>query len=390
MSSQRTNKPGWIEAFITTQRIPRGSRLSAWLHGESMMGCRNEKPSAQGLRQISRPIPTARHHIENYSPAPRPVPLASPVNFSRPLADEQFLGSNDEGNAYIHPAFASPATVDSKIRDATKAHDHQTSTKHNIKKPTPVFFHSKDPRIRRKSIGTLVSGMLLIVVLTTCKSLFPFTLQSPKPNQSPSVDLAIATSNVVSTTTFHAVFIFFILLLTMIFAHFLIRLCMLSFCPNRRLSQKKTAHTHHHRNHHRQCHHQHHHHHHHHRRRHRHPHGLQSHPPNSPAPIFLLQDEEASLEGRESIDTDKNIPAPPPAYGWWRGSVRIDPQDLRCQNIEHSDLQQQTRSLVFAGSGHSPPSYTSGPLETSLHVESARPAPLFSRERLRGGGLRDV
>ena len=385
MSSQCANKPRWIEAFITTQRIPRGSRLSAWLHGESVMSRKNEKQSVGGMRQISRPIPTARHHIENYSPTLRPAPLASPLNFSRPLTDDPFFSSNHEDAAYIHPAFASPDSVDSKPRYINKAHHRPTLAKDGMQKPAPKFFRSKNPRIRRKSIGTLVSGTLLIIVLTTCKSLSPFIISSPKPNQPLPLDLAIATSNAVPTTTFHAIFILFILLLTMIFAHFLIRLCMLSFrAQPGAQTQTKKAHTHPHKHPHGR-------HRHHHHRRHRHPHGLQSHPPNSPSPIFLLQDEEASMEGRESVETDKDIAAPPPAYGWWRGSVRIDPEDLRYQNVEQSDLQQQTRSLVFAGSGHSPPSYTSGPLETSLHVEAARPAPLFSGQGPRGGGrVRDV
>ena len=105
--------------------------------------------------------------------------------------------------------------------------------------------------------------------------------------------------------------------------------------------------------------------------------------------MLLIQDEEASINGRESVDTDKDLPAPPPAYGWWRGSVRIDPEDVRYRNLEQSDLQQETRSLVFAGSGHRPPSYTSDPVDDV--AEPARPPPLScGRRGLRGGVVRDV
>ena len=57
------------------------------------------------------------------------------------------------------------------------------------------------------------------------------------------------------------------------------------------------------------------------------------------APVFLHARQDSNTE----IDIEKALPAiPPPAYGRWRGSIRID-------NPERVDLQQLTRELVMAG-----------------------------------------
>ena len=181
MLLHRINNSGWIKAVIATQRIPPGSRLSAWLHGESVMDRDSEGQQAHGAQHMSEKdvesMPTARHHFENYSPAHRSPasphcmvdPLGSPINFSRPITHDLFVDIHHQHDSYVHPAFASPAIMESPKNQA-KAHNQRPTAKHNLKATAPAFFHSKDPRIRRKSIGTLVSGTLLIIVLTTCKT----------------------------------------------------------------------------------------------------------------------------------------------------------------------------------------------------------------------------
>ena len=184
------------------------------------------------------------------------------------------------------------------------------------------------------------------------------------------VDLAVATSNAVSTTTFHAVFIFFILLLTMIFAHFLIRLCMVTLRTQHRSCLRKRRppiHTY-------------------------TPEDLEVNFPQvhveasqqlSRSPLrFIRIHREESIHDDNNTTSDGAVALPPPAYGWWRGSVRIDPEDLRYHHVDHSELQQQTRSLVFAGTGHAPPSYTSDPEEGE---------PAFTSERVNArDGVRNV
>ena len=180
MLLHRNDNSGWIRAFIATQRIPPGSRLSVWLRGESAMDRHSEGQPAHIARQTSEkydePIPTARHYFESYPPphhsptSPHRMidPLGSPINFSRPITHHPFSDTNHH-DSYIHPAFASPATLE-LLEDTTKTHHRRPTAKNSIRAPAPGFFHSKDPRIRRKSIGTLVSGTLLIIVLTTCEA----------------------------------------------------------------------------------------------------------------------------------------------------------------------------------------------------------------------------
>ena len=153
----------------------------------------------------------------------------------------------------------------------------------------------------------------------------------------------MATANAVPTTAFHVTFIFCIVVLTMIFAHFLIRLCMLTIRAQPAYARQK--------------------------------------------PMLRSQGrrhrrrpdvETGSSMGRthdEGIRTSNDTAPAPPAYGWWRGSVRIDPEEIRYHDPDESELHQHTRSLVFAGSGQRPPSYTSDPIEVVIN----QPKPLFHR-----------
>ncbi|KAK0946126.1 hypothetical protein LTR29_002440 [Friedmanniomyces endolithicus] len=164
-------------------------------------------------------------------------------------------------------------------------------------------------------------------------------------------DLAIATSRNVSTT-FHVLFILGILLATILFAHTVVRLCLfrtvtpdsprLYIVPNGRLKR---------------------------RRRHRHrdlSEQNQQHPreiprlqdatvdyalmadyvPPTPIPVHVAADEvrpdsreaepSASADRASILAFDKDIddlPKPPPAYGRWRGSVRVNPDVLHWQAI---------------------------------------------------------
>ncbi|KAK0311917.1 hypothetical protein LTR01_002831 [Friedmanniomyces endolithicus] len=164
-------------------------------------------------------------------------------------------------------------------------------------------------------------------------------------------DLAIATSRNVSTM-FHVLFILGILLATILFAHTVVRLCLfrtvtpdsprLYIVPNGRLKR---------------------------RRRHRHrdlSEQNQQHPreiprlqdatvdyalmadyvPPTPIPVHVAADEvrpdsreaepSASADRASILAFDKDIddlPKPPPAYGRWRGSVRVNPDFLHWQAI---------------------------------------------------------
>lgn len=176
------------------------------------------------------------------------------------------------------------------------------------------------------------------------------------------------------TTAFHAVFIFFILILTIIFAHFLIRLCMLAFRPRARFRMMTKSSD-------------------------MQPTGppTRSHLPNCRRPIRLsppYNDQEMALPGPNpdphsstspashsteqrdqddltEMDIEKALPAaPPPAYGRWRGSVRVDP--------EHPDLQQLTRQLVMAGHEHGRRGYDRTARHGQRHHRGPPPPPSYT------------
>lgn len=111
------------------------------------------------------------------------------------------------------------------------------------------------------------------------------------------IDLALAISKSAQGQTFHVLFIVFILILAMIFCHFLIRLSMLSLHlrvrRNRPLQRALTIAD-----------------------------EEECAQPDTPIPVILARDEELGLNGTGSEDESiRAIPHPPPAYGLWRSSV---------------------------------------------------------------------
>lgn len=178
------NKPRggsrWLGAFLATQHVPAGSHLSTWFHGESVMDrhdrCRRGRSGGPASEKDLEALPTSQVHLEAYTSGLRSPsstrsiidPVQSPVNFSRPLHSDGSLGFNDNQESYTHPAFGSPILIEPPKK--RKRGHHGRALKKSRKAPRHTFFHSQDPQVRRKSIGTLVAGTLLVIVLTTCKS----------------------------------------------------------------------------------------------------------------------------------------------------------------------------------------------------------------------------
>ena len=169
-------RPGWVTALLETQRIPPGSRLSAWVNGESRVRRqqkgRQSNTSSVHCRKGAKDVATTRFHLEEEPPThvltretPQAASLQSPVNFSRPLTAEGL--SNGHGS-YLHPAFASPHLLEPPI---VKQSASQHAGSKQLQKP--LYLRSKDARVQCKSIGTLVSGTLLTIVLATCESMPP-------------------------------------------------------------------------------------------------------------------------------------------------------------------------------------------------------------------------
>ncbi|CZR53322.1 uncharacterized protein PAC_03200 [Phialocephala subalpina] len=167
----------------------------------------------------------------------------------------------------------------------------------------------KNRKIRAKLLSCFISGMFLTLVLT--------------------IYLALALSNRNESQEFHVLLILIILITTIFFCHALIRLCMMIINPPDDTEQD-----------------------------HRAlpamigPGGYAN--PAEPIRVALARDEEAA--GIESEATK----LPPPAYGLWRESVRVDPNRIFWQRNEAAALEHQnSRPGERPATANRPPSYLS-------------------------------
>lgn len=356
-----------MDRFIDSQRIPHGSRLSGWLHGSSVRGKDGKKPPVQTRKPKTSHTSTYcfaaaerehQHHaagIRSYSSTRGVIdPVHSPAYAPRQLT----YGSDPRHEAYLQRLRVELGSVPRE--HSSKRYHRQRPKRSPAKNERFCFPQIKDLKMRQKAIGCLVFGTLLTIVLTTY--------------------LALAISNSLRGATFHGIFIFFILLLTILFSHYLIRLCMLSFEPRTRFPRKcqpplraaadEEA-------------------------------GFAQ--PARPIPVVLARDAEreprigrVEHEGDDEA-MDNALPLPPPAYGLWRSSVRADPNLIHWQAVgPDANVQREAREMIFAGTGHSPPSYTSddraaegvfdGRVEGVLEPELAA-APLPSVAERRAAGM---
>ncbi|KAB8290710.1 hypothetical protein EYC80_008349 [Monilinia laxa] len=166
----------------------------------------------------------------------------------------------------------------------------------------------RNKRIRQKIVHSLISGLFLVLVLT--------------------IYLALALSNKDQTQEFHVLLILIILIITIFFCHSLIRLCMMIINPptegepNPRRLPSMVG-----------------------------PGGYAE--TSVPIQVALARDEEAA--GIESQATK----LPPPAYGLWRESVRVDPNRIFWQRNEAALNRSISRVSERPTTANRPPSYIS-------------------------------
>ncbi|PKY00642.1 hypothetical protein P168DRAFT_285314 [Aspergillus campestris IBT 28561] len=83
--------------------------------------------------------------------------------------------------------------------------------------------------------------------------------------------------------------------------------------------------------------------------------------PERPIPVVLAGDEELLAESHRSAQ--EKVPPPPPAYGLWRSSVRINPDLLYWQRVEERARSSKKADRASRGAHKTtaprPPSYTS-------------------------------
>ena len=196
--------------FVNSQRPPTGSHLSAWLHGDSTVVRHHldSKSKPTGMRKAmhtrSVTAPVQRHRGGDLESGP------VPLHRSR-ASTNSILNITDSSNPAIrrpastsnchpprsrynssHPAFAGGAMPPSagtavpaptRASGATCLHQHRPQKfpsatyekqllqqRQHQHQPRPMCFPGiTDRKIRQKSIGTLVSGTLLTLVLTICE-----------------------------------------------------------------------------------------------------------------------------------------------------------------------------------------------------------------------------
>lgn len=200
-------------------------------------------------------------------------------------------------------AFIPPSRLPAEDRHPVRAVDFSRHRR-AWRKPRKVekrsrrlcFPSVRNPKIRRKVIGCLISGSTLVLVLTICTLFSPTISYSSFFLLTEPPDLALATSPH-STQAVHIVLILLTLILTIIFCHYLIRLCMLAMPSKKGHNHIVTVPS---------------------RAR-----GDGYAQPRTPIPIILARDEELGFVGDDMEEEhEANMPTPPPpAYGLWRCSV---------------------------------------------------------------------
>ncbi|OCL08725.1 hypothetical protein AOQ84DRAFT_406096 [Glonium stellatum] len=152
------------------------------------------------------------------------------------------------------------------------------------------FSFVKNPAARSKCTACLMSGLFLTVVLTVYLSI---ALTRPHLGQE-----------------VHVLFILVILCTTIFFCHSLIRLCMLALHPpsdHPRIPSMT---------------------------------GPEGFTPVRPIRVHLARDEEIAVGSRDGAgDPEKEVSTvamPPPAYGLWRCSVRVNPDLLHWQRADQA------------------------------------------------------
>ena len=166
--------------FKASQRPPPGSRLSAWLHGASVLHSDRNRLATHN-RNTSHTstycyYQTPRRRSEERRTGLRPAastrgvidPVHSPTATAWPMPPQAQNARNQHTplspvDAYQNRTLAGMGHPRSKTgqRRAKDRQAQMTSTRR-------CFPHISDPKIRQKAIGCLIFGTILTIVLTIC------------------------------------------------------------------------------------------------------------------------------------------------------------------------------------------------------------------------------
>lgn len=164
-----------MDRIIASQRIPRGSRLSGWLHGYSVSDKDRKRPPIHSKKTSHTSThcfaATERGH-QHHAPGIRSYPstrgLIDPVHSPTYGPRQLTHGSDSRHEAYLERL---RAELRSPPRENRSNRRHRKKSKRAPARSERFCFPQiKDLRVRQKIIGCLFFGTLLTIVLTTCTS----------------------------------------------------------------------------------------------------------------------------------------------------------------------------------------------------------------------------
>lgn len=308
------------------------SRFSAFFHGYSVLtkerwptspgyskGRRTHHPRHPGRRQAtpqgalnSRSRTSTRSLID---------PVSSPQS-STGIRSPQELWQDRGASFRPVTVLATPrrghAPRDPQRQQRCRSLDILGSRRRGLEVPEKqhrrICFPTITNQLRTKILGSLISGALLVVILTIC------WLQVPAAEiwLTCCEDVALAVSNSVAGRNFHVVLIILTLIVTIVFCHYLIRLCMV-FMQHRGHRQIERVPSQ------------------------ENEEGFAR--PRAPIRVILARDEELGFHDDEiSGETREQVQHPPPAYGLWRSSVVR--KLLTCISLADCDLKRADPNLI--------------------------------------------
>jgi hypothetical protein len=229
------------------------------------------------------------------SPAP-PSPVAQPA-FRHPADTVPILNNEEDLEASLPPRPKKPRRRHRKQGSWTRKRKTQSGSR------TLAALFQGETRV--KAISTVVSGLFLISILAICEFEDGILYMSRANVTSSDLSIALVVKNL--NQQIHILFILAILAALVFFTHSLVRLIVIT-------RERKNP------------------------RRHRPaipsvagPEGFK---PDVPIRVQLVRDEERSAYDDEGVIPEEKMEVlkqPPPAYGLWRGSVRLDPNLLHWQ-----------------------------------------------------------
>ncbi|KAK2879546.1 hypothetical protein FQN49_000766 [Arthroderma sp. PD_2] len=284
-----------------------GIRIFAPRPGGSVRAERDIPPGRRSISSTGSVIDNNASPIDNIPPFP-PSNSQSVNTMPVPETEQSRESQCNRGNAYIrwiqgsYGAWTRPKQV-----------PNETST---MRKLLCLGPRKRARSTRRKLIDCAISGILLASVLTTY--------------------LVLAATSSGKKFEFHIILILAMMACTIFFCHSLIRLLMTAKRRPIRRAQR-------------------------------------THVPNMverytqidrPIPIVVASDVEMGIgtEVEDDENKPKSITMPPPAYGLWRGSVKMDPNLLYWQRVDQHKLAHghpQSVNEVRPSTANRPPSYIS-------------------------------